>query len=345
MSEYVRKSLGINNIKTAVLGAVLIDTNVSTGLQTKNNMMSSPRHDNHSITTPIKALQVYPEVVGNESTIQDNKVLSMGALWFNGFIPHSRGIAEPENCTHSTANIMSKYGIVTTDQVIKSRPDEWIDTLFSCLKWYGGDSSHTISSPELQLDTAIGKVVRKGLIHPTWLNNPLSVRYMIRELSNDDNGKDFVFLIGGSDFLLQDTSSEICQSICDKMNTIKCMDIDKNPPKEITLNSQINDSIFTWHEIDINSYSESFKNSTYVKAKLLNREISRAIQGIIMIRNSIVYARKCLGITSLIDVNLNKSGDPIKVSIDEVIERYDGAYKFVRNLICCDPSIGDGHIF
>lgn len=344
MSDYVRKSLGLNNIKTAVIGATIIDTDNAIGLNVSGNTMSIPRHEDKNIACPNDALSFYPSVENNERE-NSEAVLALGAVWFNGFIPYCRGLADPENCTHTTANIMAGYGVVTTDQVIKSRPDEWVNCIFSAFKWFNGTEDDRIASSDLQIDTAIGKVIRKGLIHPNWLHNPVSIRYMVRELASNNSERDYAYFIGGSEYLLGDDPREMCNIIGQKIKTANnLMEASQDIPKDISNNSEINNVRKVWHQVDISKYSDDFKNHSYVKARLLCREVNRAIQGIIMIRNYFVYARKYLGVETVIDMDMKRSSDPLKVSIESVIDRYNDAYKFIRNLCNCEVDIGEGKI-
>lgn len=347
MSDYVNKCIGVNNIKTAVIGATIIDTDSSVGLNVSGNVMTQPRHDNQSIYCPNDALKVYPTVVNTEKEKSDTDTTSaMAAVWFNGFIPYCRGIADPENCCHATANIMSQFGVVSTDQVIKSRPDDWLNCLFSAFKWFGGDEDSRIVPTELQIDTAIGKIVRKGLVHPQWIEKPISIRYLVRELADSESGRDYVYLVGGTDYLLKDDPRETCNIIGDKIRTAQSLinNGDNEIPREIANNSEINDPHRVWAEINLSKYSDDFKANSFVKGKILAREVNRAIQGIIMIRNYFVYARNHLKVEKVVDINFNKSEDPVKVPVDEVIERYNDAYRFVRNLCNCEEYIGNGKL-
>lgn len=346
MSDFVRKCLGLNNVKTAVLGCTIIDTNNEVGLCLEGNTMSSPRYDRQNIYNPNEALSFYPSIEQSElenNDIVDDCVLALGALWFNGFIPYSRGITDPENCCKATASMMSRFGVVTSDQHLKARPDDFLEAIYSSFKWYGGDDEDDRIVPkEMQIDTAISKVIRKGFIHSNWLVSPISVRYLIRELADED-GRDYAYLVGGTDFLLADDSKQIANTIGDMIKRAKTLYSECNDeiPREIHNNLDLTDVYKVWDQFDIDKYSDDFVNHPYTKSKILNREINRAIQGVIMIRNYFVYARKHLGIEKVIDM---KNSDPTKVSIDEVIERYDGVYKFVRNLCNCDESIGKGSL-
>lgn len=347
MSEFVRKCLGLNNIKTAILGCTIIDTNNEVGLCLEGNTMASPRHDRQNIYCPNEALSFYPDVVQSE---QDNgeteNVLSLAALWFNGFIPYSRGITDPENCCHATSTMMSRYGVVTSDQILKSRPDQWIECIYSSLKWHGGDDEEDRIVPkDLLVDTAIGKVVRKGFIHPNWLVKPISARYLVRMLADNDSERDYAYLVGGTDYLLGNSSKEISQAICNKIKQARTLiETDVELPREIQNNADLNDAHKVWEQMDTDSYSEDFMNHPYTKGKLIAREVNRAIQGIIMIRNYFVYAKKHIGIDNVVDMSIDNGSEPKKIDVDEVIERYDGAYKFVRNLCNCDEEIRLGKI-
>ncbi len=345
MSEFVRKCLGLNNVKTAVLGCTVIDTNSEVGLCLENNTMASPRHDRQNIYCPNEALSFYPSIEQCEIENGNDNVLALGALWFNGFIPHSRGITDPENCCNATSSMMTRYGVVTSDQFLKSRPDAWLETIYSSFKWYGGnDEDDRIVPRHMQIDTAIGKVVRKGFIHPNWLVKPISVRYLIRELA-DENGRDYAYIVGGTDYLLGDDSKSIAQVIGNMINKARqYLDNAKDVPREIQNNADLNDVHKVWEQMDIDNYSEEFNEHPYTKGKLLVREINRAIQGIIMIRNYFLYASKHLGIEKVVDMNLKVSAEPQKIDIKEVIARYEGVYKFVRNLCNCQEEIGKGSL-
>ena len=339
MSDFVRNCLGLNNIKTAVLGCTIIDTNNEVGLCTEGNSMSMPRHNRQNIFCPNEALSFYPAVEQSEvDNEEDSDMLALGAMWFNGFIPFSRGITDPENCCHATATMMSRYGVVTSDQILKSRPDSWLECIYSAFKWYGKNDERLVPQ-EMQSDTAIGKIVRKGFVHPNWLVKPISVRYMVKELADED-GRDYVYLVGGSDFLLGDSSKDICQAIGDKIKTVKqLLASEEKVPNEISNNLELTDVYNVWNQFDIDKYGSDFMNNPYTKAKLLTREVNRAIQGVIMIRNYFKYAQKYLGVKTVFDAK-----EMEKIDVQIVIDRYDTAYKFVRNLSNCEESIGHGEL-
>ena len=344
MSEVLRKCLGLNDIKTAALGCTIIDTNSEVGLCVEGSTMTSPRHDRQNIYNPNEALGFYPAV--EQSEVENgscDNVLALGPLWFNGFIPYPRGITDPENCCNATANMMSRFGVVTSDQLLKSRPDSSLENIYSAFKWYGGDDDDDRIVPKnLQIDTAISKVVRRGLVHPNWLVKPISIRYLVRELA-DEGQRDYAYIVGGTDYLLADNSKDIANHIGSMITKARgLLETDQSIPKEIQNNEDLNSVYKVWEQLDMSNYSDDFANHPYVQGKLLVREINRAIQGVIMIRNYFVYAKKHLGIEKVTDMSLKNGGEPTRISIDEVLERYNGAYKFVRNLCNCEEDIGKG---
>jgi hypothetical protein len=197
------------------MGGTLIDLDPAVGYHS-GGQMGQPRNPNQMLSSPVEALNLYPAVETTElehRESDDPNMLALAAGWINGFAPYTRGIPDPDNCARPTGTMMSKYGIVTIDQIFKSRPDEQLTCLFTAFKWFGGsDDDDRLLPTEYQTDDEMGRNIRKGLVHPNWFIKPLPIRYLVRN-RGDKNSRDYCYFIGGSEELLQTDMEPFCNAL------------------------------------------------------------------------------------------------------------------------------------
>lgn len=339
MSEIVNDIFNINSCKSMVFGASLFDTRPETGYS-EGEMAADRIGREHN---PQIAYQFYKDMeqLWEDSKSDDDSVMLCGtSLWLNGFAPRYEGQVIPENTTEKVAKYLSIRGLWTCDQVLRSRPDYILETLFSCFKWY--ETSTRIVDEAHAVDTAIGKLVRKGMVCNNWIKNQLGVRYVISIKSNKSSAYDFLYLIGGSDDILCDdmskTALDIGQAYKSTQNLIEDA---KNVAitNEIKFHSQLSDNKYVWHQHVSGEFGEEFNDHPITKARLKFRYVNRCMQSIFYIYDYLQYAKKHLKIKTLLDY---KGGTPKKVSIDEVIERYGKCYNYCKTLMYMFEDIASG---
>lgn len=353
MSEIISQIFGLKSAKTVTLGATIIDTDVmSSGYTIKGNAMSQVRSPNQVVSCPKDALVVYPAI---EQAERDNKkasFLTMAPMWVNGFIPYTRSVIDARNASKESAAIMAKFGMVSTDMNFNSRSDEQLNTLFTFFKYYGGsDDADRIVPKESADDTSIGKNIRMGLVCTKWSVKPISIRYVIKQRGNDAT-RDYLYLVGGSDELLSDNPDKIISStIASLFKDIHAnIEAGKTVPvpgggnaRTITSNADLSDPNRVWWEMDDN-VKEDILEHPYSKAYLSMKRLNRTVQGVIYIRNYMVYAKKFLKIEKVADFNMTKSKTAAEVSIDTVINRYENIYQYVKNICHLYPEIATGKL-
>lgn len=344
MSEIVTQTLGINCSMTMLFGGTILDTDPTAGYdQSEMETVRKP-----SIRSPIAALNLYPEAIGVErdSGVKDEENLALAATWNNGFIPFSRGLPDPENMSRSCQTYLKTQNIVTTDQAILSRPDGWMEALFWHFQWYGSKGERIIDE-EFVKESIVGKLVQQGLVCRKWAYNPVSVRYMVRIKSDDDEIPDYVYFIGGSDDLINDDLKVAIKKIQSdyKEATHFFEESAKSTNKtasEIGFRSDLSDPKNTWVAFNSGNETEEMVSAPITKARLAFKRMSRTIQGIFYIRNYLLYAKDFLCVDSLVEVDYNKKKKFNKVDIKEVLERYEDAYQYCKNLCYIYPNIGEG---
>lgn len=339
-NQIVEKMLSINDAKTMVLGGTLIDLDSSVGYQ--GGQMAQARNPNQVLSCPNDALALYPAVEATElehRESDDPNMLAMASCWVNGFSPYTRGIPDPDNCTRPTATIMNKYGVVTTDQILKARPPEQLSCLFTAFKWYGSkDSDDRLLPEEYQDDNQIGKNVRRGIVHPNWFIKPLSIRYLMRS-RGDKESQDYCYFIGGSDELLREDMMETCKEIYTTWKRGKELLEEAGNgsiPQEIRQNSELNDAKKVWNQLDLSEFSDDFAEHAYTRGRMMMRKLNRMMQGVILIRNSLKYLNMYVSIDDIIDFG---SGEPVQMAITDIQKRYDDAYHYVRNFCSAYPEV------
>jgi len=339
--------LGVGNLKTTVLGGTLIDVDEDSGYTTKAGVMSGLRRPDQVVTCPNDALLVYPTIEQAERENDGHSDLrAVGGLWINGFMPYSRGIMEPDNMSKAGATVLAKFGMVTVEQLFKSRPDNVLVTLFTFFKWYGGTDEDRILPKEVADNTGIGGVIRRGMACSKWAIKPLPVRYVVK-IRGDAPSRDHVYLVGGSPELLADNFTELAKSIGDMYKTARSlMDAGAKTtvPNDVKYCDELSNPQKVWHEYDEEDYSEAVRTHSVTKARLLFKKLNRTIQGIIFIRNYFHFAKHFMKIKKVADFNLKNGSTPVEVDIDVLVDRYEDVYQYVRNLCRIYPEIGSGKL-
>lgn len=313
MSELVTQTLGINCSMTMVFGATILDTDPQSGYD--NSEMEAIRKP--CDRTPESALKFYPEAISveREAGTADDENLSLASVWMNGFIPFSRGLPDPENMSRSCETYLKSQNIVTTDQGFLSRPEGWLESLFWHFNWYNSDER--IIEEDFVREEIIHKLIGKGMVCRKWQFNSPCIRYMVREKAESDDQPDYIYFIGGSQDLIRDDMMETVKEIISLYKTGISLLKSSNETYSC-------DPSQVWHTKIAKTDSDNAISQLV--------EMSRKIQGIFYIRNYLVYAKNFLGITELVEANFKNKKRFNKISIDKVIERYEGAYQYCKNL-------------
>lgn len=316
MSELVSKTLGINCSITMKFGATIIDTNPYSGYDSTE--METKRNEyNRDIRS---SLMFYPEAVDTENeslknSINDEKEsIALAACWINGFVPYGRGMPDAEDMTRNCETYLKTQNIITTDQIFTARPEGHLEALLWHFKWYGGDEK--IIDDEFVEEKNISKVVQKGLVSRNWGFNPTSIRYMVREKASSDEVPDYLYFIGGSDEMLDDDMSNTIKLL---QSLIKTYEMNKN---------NINIINNVWCVKTSDSTVDDLKIDEAENAMI---RIRRIVQGIFFIRNYLIYAKNVLSIEKLVEVDFRKKKRFNKVSIDKIIDKYEGIYQYCKN--------------
>jgi len=340
--------LGVNHLKTAVMGGTIIDVDEDAGYTTKGWQMSALRRPEQVVDCPNNALLIYPAIEQAERENggkEDMRV--MGSLWINGFIPHSRALVDPDNATRATATTMFKFGLVTVDQLFKSRSDDILATFCTFFKWYGGSDDDRILPKEFADPSCIGKNVRRGMVCSKWAIKPIPVRYVVK-IRGDSGSRDSVYFVGGSDELISDDMDSLSASIGNMYNTARNLRSSAykagNIPNDVKYCDDLSNPQKVWYEYDEEDFSDSLRNHDLTKARLMMKKINRTLQGVIYIRNYFHYAKRFLKVKKVADFNLKVSSTPRETDIDEIINRYENIYQYIRNICRVYPEIGEGKL-
>jgi len=342
MSEIVTQTLGINCSMTMLFGGTIIDTDTSAGYD--QSEMETIRKACEC--SPKNSLRFYPEAIDVErqSGTKDEDNLALAAIWNNGFIPYSRGLPDPENMSGSCATYLKTQNKVTTDQAILSRPDGWLEGLFWNFKWFGSDNERIVED-EFVKESIVAKLVQNGLVCRKWAFNPPSIRYMVRVKSDNDEVPDYIYFIGGSDDLVCDNIEETVKKI--SSNYLEYMRLEEQSKKEkvsqeISFRSDLADNKNTWVAYNPANESEEMNESALTKARLAFKRMSRMVQGIFYIRNYLIYARDFLNIEKIVEADFRNKKKFNNIDIQNVIDRYETAYDYCKNLCYIYPDIADG---
>lgn len=340
--------LGIGNLKTALLGGTIIDTEENSGYTTKGGQMSALRRPEQVVSSPNSALMVYPAIEQAEKENGGHTDMRiMGSLWINGFIPHSRGLIEPDNACGAGHATMFKFGIVSLDQMFKSREDSVLASFCTFFKWYGGTDEDRIIPKEASDDSCIGKNIKRGTVCSKWAIKPPSIRYVVK-IRGDSGSRDVLYLVGGSDELLADDMDGLASNLHALFKSAKSLSSAAykagNIPNDVKYCDDLDNPLKVWYEYDEDDYSDAVKNHDLTKSRLLMKRLNRTLQGIIYIRNYFQYAKRFAKVKKVMDFNLKVSSTPSEVDIDVLIERYENIYQYARNLCRVYPEIGEGKI-
>lgn len=343
----INSILGVKCCKTMFLGATLMDTNVAAGY---DGSMSNVKHEFE--WSPHNALTLYPEVRDIESKEQEEakntkKVdLSMACAWNTGFMPSQRGLPDATNMSRKTNNFLCGRSIITTDQVFKARGDTILAALFPHFSWYGSAGVRMLDKDNAEPESA-AKVVRKGLVSPSWLESPLPVRYMVRVPPDDSGAPDYVYFLGGSMDVIGDDLEKLPAAITSMYDQIKLLkeDAKKNGKSK---SAKVDDKTsfqatpkYLWY-----SYSGPSEDAM-VKANLVAKKLLRTIEAIFFIRNYLVYAEKYAGISDILEIGWDKKSEKPtfkEVSIQKIAQKYDTIYAYCKNLCAVYADIAKGDI-
>lgn len=346
MSDIVKKLLNVNSAKTMLFGATLIDTDPRAGYDMK--VMAVPKHEFNF--NPINTLAVYPEV---EEILKDdwaagNHTLALSCTYINGFVPCQCGYPDPEGMSKKSQNYFVGKSLVTTDQSFRSRPDGIINTLMAYYRWFGssGDDGRLLDKSFIQ-EAESTKLTRKGLVCDHWLNNPVSVRWLVRVNKNEASDSDYVYMVGGSSDVISQSPAEFAKYITGLYDSI--LSLKEEARKSKTSSKNTNPSAestpkFVWYAA---SSADMESKDPVIAANMLTKKLLRAIMGIFYIRNFFVYSKNINKISHVIEISYDsKKNEPIftKIEIEKIIDKFDTIYAYCKNLCYTYKDIGDGSI-
>lgn len=300
MSNLIEDTFAITDAHSLNYGATIIDENPECGYNSEKML----RIKNPTAMLPREALNFYPEVIDLQKELNDD-TLCLATSWVNGFAPISGGLPTPFAVNRSKMHrrISSRFhkrGVATSDQLIAVRQDSIMNTLFSHFRWHNGEK--IMDSID---DDDLNRIVMKsGSVSENWRATPPSIRFMIRQKAFlDDDGEavpDYLYLLGGSHSIVNPNKA---------IESIKLMSAGEMRPSAPNY----------WEK----------QNPNEIKRDVV---VSRICFGIIMIRNYLVYAKNFIKISEVVDIDHSRDKRFINKPIDDVIEEYEPAFIYCRNL-------------
>jgi hypothetical protein len=343
IADILQKSLKVKSCKTMIFGATLVDTNPAAGRQANIDSIKKPQ-----VWSPINSLLLYPSIKeyekNNEKT-NGNIDLSMTSCWMTAFTPLRRGMSDMTKMTANSKNFLEGRSVSTTEQFFSSRPDDLLAAMFTHMRWYNTDERF-VDKNLVKNNDKVGMFIKRGQISKSWENDPVQVRYFIRIMEGSDTVYDSLYLVGGSTDVIGDKLDEIPSNIASWYDQIKNLkeEIRKSAKASKGDDDESSQSTpsFLWHAW------EGENKSPVIRANILGKKILRTIESIVLIYNSLVYARDGVGVTEIDEVvgYDDKKKEPIfkTVELAEVIKKYDTIYAYCKNLCYIFKDIGAGDI-
>jgi hypothetical protein len=343
-NDPVSKLFNIRDARIMVFGGTIIDVDDDAGWSEPMQRSSKTLE-----WTAKSALSIYPKIQSVQEEEKD-KNLGMSAVWNNGFVPVKKGLLEANNMAKRTSTFLNQSGFVTTDQIFKTRQPEKLNALFASMKWYSTDPKKKMHLIDPSLMQAEGKknVIEMGMICEKWTKDPVSIRYVFRDEptdGGDPDRADYIYLIGGSRELLANDMRPICKEISQLYTAAQAAfdaDSKKKQDGEALKLSNIQSKAGVWLAYD-KAASESALNDAQIKtitAMRNRRRLVRLIQGIVYIRNYLVYAQQ-LGMDTVLDFEATASPICKAVKTADVQAKYEEAYQYCKNLINVFPDIAN----
>jgi len=348
-TDPVSKLFNVIDARLMVFGATLIDSDDATGHSEAMRPATKACE-----WTPKNSLLIYPKIkLTAEEEVQteaDEKTskFGMAAVWNNGFIPLYKGMMEANNMKQRVSRTLNTSGFLTTDQVFRTRQESRLNSLFSAMKWYSSNDKKVSRLIDTSLSTKedTNTVINLGMICENWVKNPVSVKYVFRQEGVEEKDiTDYIYLIGGSRDLLQDNVDNVCDTIANLYKSAKhAMDSEKD--KKITDNnlkvSNIQSKTGIWQ-----AYNSAVDTSSFTASqlKILNamrerRKMVRLIQGVIYIRNYLVYAQT-INLESVLEFEAEDKKICKSVKTKDVQHKYERAFQYCKNLINIYPDIAN----
>lgn len=344
-NDPVSKLFNIIDSRIMVLGSTIIDTDDAAGYSSA--MKASPKSYDWSAK---KALGIYPGMKLVQEEEKDNN-FGMLAVWNNGFIPIPKGTFKADNMLKRSSEFLNNSGYITTDQFFKIRTESKLNSVFSAMKWYSASDKTTTRLIDESLATFddTKNVISSGMICEKWAKDPISIKYLIKGSgSSDGDVTDYVYLIGGSRDLLEDDMLSICNKIKSLYLESKSLMEENDKNKSSTASdsktmkfSNIQSSNGVWLAYDEASVKESDFSDDQLKimeGMRMRRKLIRMIQGVIYIRNYLVYANS-LSFDNILEFNADSKNITTNVKITDIIKKYEIPYQYCKNLINMYPDI------
>lgn len=309
MSSELTYLFDLYDPRTMSLGATLIDTNTIVGRED-----SGPSHPG-DFKSLLDVLCFYPLAIDTQDKFGDGDSPILSNLWVNGFVKTNSGIPL-RGVSKDFKNWLNEKNYVCFQQQSNKSP-RTLNTLFSHFKWFRSHKK-LILSDELRDKDSADKLYRTGLVSSYWSESPLSVRYILRKSGTSKNPTDFLYLIGGSDSLLDhENFDNYYQTIHETYKKIKNSRFDRRLIEVV------------W-EANVNI--KDVANNTNI---LTAMNFTRFIYGIVYIRNFLEYASRILGEDNFDIIELNSDiseNMTIVESLQEIKKPYDDIYNFIKTI-------------
>lgn len=341
----------INDSKTMVFGATIVDTDERSGYIEGSMTRMSKEWD----CSPGKVLHSYPKIMKVDDE-ENGSGFPLLAIWNTGFTPVKQAPFDAANMAKRTGRTLNSLGYVTTEQCMFVRQDEKMLSLFSSFKWY--DSKQNKNSKEKRLISTVQScanevrdLVKAGMIADTWTKTPPSIRYVLRSpAEGKDEVPDYVYMLGGSCEMIRDDMSLTCKEISSLYHESQAVFANEKPDKKSdTVDySSIQGKSNIYHAFTP-EMSKLFKESDiFVVAALKRKKMVKLINGVINIRNYLHYidsfiSKNNSNLETILDFDASNPDAQIckAVSLKSVLAKYEDSYQFCKNLIHTNLDIAN----
>lgn len=302
MSNTIEDAFAITDAYSLNYGATVIDESPHSGY----NPYDMTKVKNLVSMKPKEALNFYPEIIDLQNELSED-TLSLATTWINGFTPVTGGLPTPFATNRSQlhrriASRMHNRGVATSEQLISVRNDAVMNTLFANFCWYNG--GRIVDANKVDDSMLDSVVLKSGSVSKSWGSQPPQIRFMVRQTAffdeNNEAVPDYLYLIGGS---MSITNPQKAIETIQKFSGMKMSEVDDN---------------YWCANPDINTEGMI--------------QVARICFGIIMIRNYLMYAKHYIGVENIVDIDFKRDSRFINRPIDEVIDEYEPAFIYCRNL-------------
>lgn len=310
-------TFGIQNPRQMILGGILIDTDERAGWE----VGMKPRRGDYVFMNPYQTLKIFPEGMIFSDDIGD-KGLLFAETWFNGFAyPHSK-VYNSKNVAEKCVKWLNKRGYILFKQELTAKSPLLMNPLFAHMSWYGDQNSRFATLKGCS-DDSIKRLKESGYICSFWKDNPVQVRYVIKKKQESETDKEFVYLLGGStDVLNHEEYHEILPKIIDYAKSC-------GKRRGATFSEEMKKSFVEWRSSLTTLEPLPMSKKEWAHVQYMHRFSSF----INLARNFVLYGKKILGENNYIIYELNgKTKQFTEISTDEIINRFNGIYEYLKTI-------------